>query len=59
MCERWVLWLPLRGVAEFAATSAPWLRRAAFLLSGKSHTAEDPAPIALAKVFVSWSKVCG
>jgi RNA polymerase sigma-70 factor (sigma-E family) len=42
---------------EFAATSAPRLRRAAFLLCGDWHTAEDLAQTALAKVFVSWRKV--
>jgi RNA polymerase sigma-70 factor (sigma-E family) len=43
--------------AEFAATSAPQLRRTAFLLCGDWHTAEDLAQTALAKVFVSWRKV--
>ena len=43
--------------AEFAAASAPRLRRAAFLLCGDWHTAEDLAQTALAKVFVSWRKV--
>ncbi len=42
---------------EFAATSAPRLRRTAFLLCGDWHTAEDLAQIALTKVFVSWRKV--
>jgi RNA polymerase sigma-70 factor (sigma-E family) len=42
---------------EFAASSAPRLRRAAFLLCGDWHTAEDLAQTALAKVFVSWRKV--
>jgi len=42
---------------EFAAASAPRLRRAAFLLCGDWHTAEDLAQTALAKVFVSWRKV--
>lgn len=42
---------------EFAATSAPRLRRTAFLLCGDWHTAEDLAQTALAKVFVSWRKV--
>ena len=42
---------------EFAATSALRLRRAAFLLCGDWHTAEDLAQTALAKVFVSWRKV--
>ena len=43
--------------AEFAEASAPRLRRAAFLLCGDWHTAEDLAQTALAKVFVSWRKV--
>ena len=43
--------------AGFAAAAAPRLRRAAFLLCGDWHTAEDLAQIALAKVFVSWRKV--
>lgn len=42
---------------EFAATSAPRLRRTAFLLCGDWHTAEDLAQTALTKVFVSWHKV--
>jgi hypothetical protein len=42
---------------EFAEASAPRLRRAAFLLCGDWHTAEDLAQTALAKVFVSWRKV--
>jgi RNA polymerase sigma-70 factor (sigma-E family) len=42
---------------EFAVASAPRLRRAAFLLCGDWHTAEDLAQTALAKVFVSWRKV--
>ena len=42
---------------EFAAASAPRLRRAAFLLCGDWHTAEDLAQTALANVFVSWRKV--
>ncbi len=42
---------------EFAAASAPKLRRAAFLLCGDWHTAEDLAQTALAKVFVSWRRV--
>ena len=42
---------------DFAAASAPRLRRAAFLLCGDWHTAEDLAQTALAKVFVSWRKV--
>jgi DNA-directed RNA polymerase specialized sigma24 family protein len=42
---------------EFAAASAPRLRRAAFLLCGDWHTAEDLAQTTLAKVFISWRKV--
>jgi RNA polymerase sigma-70 factor (sigma-E family) len=41
----------------FAEAAAPRLRRAAFLLCGDWHTAEDLAQTALAKVFVSWRKV--
>ena len=48
---------PEEEFAEFAAASAPRLRRAAFLLCGDWHTAEDLAQTALAKVFVSWRKV--
>jgi RNA polymerase sigma-70 factor (sigma-E family) len=43
--------------ADFAVASAPRLRRAAFLLCGEWHTAEDLTQTALAKVFVSWRKV--
>jgi RNA polymerase sigma-70 factor (sigma-E family) len=42
---------------EFAAAVSPRLRRAAFLLCGDWHTAEDLAQTALAKVFVSWRKI--
>ncbi len=42
---------------EFAAAASPRLRRAAFLLCGDWHTAEDLAQTTLAKVFVSWRKV--
>ena len=42
---------------EFAAASAPRLRRTAFLLCGDWHTAEDLAQTALAKVFVAWRRV--
>src|SRR5215470_5706621 len=48
---------PEEEFAEFASASAPRLRRAAFLLCGDWHTAEDLAQTALAKVFVSWRKV--
>ena len=46
-----------REFVEFAAAAAPRLRRAAFLLCGDWHTAEDLAQTALAKVFVSWRRV--
>jgi RNA polymerase sigma-70 factor (sigma-E family) len=42
---------------EFAAAASPRLRRAAFLLCGDWHTAEDLAQTALAKVFVSWHRI--
>lgn len=42
---------------EFAAAVSPRLHRAAFLLCGDWHTAEDLAQTALAKVFVSWRKI--
>jgi RNA polymerase sigma-70 factor (sigma-E family) len=42
---------------EFATAAAPRLRRAAFLLCGDWHTAEDLAQTALAKVFLSWRRI--
>lgn len=42
---------------EFAVAVSPRLRRAAFLLCGDWHKAEDLAQTALAKVFVSWRKI--
>jgi hypothetical protein len=42
---------------EFAAAPALRLRRAAFLLCGDWHTAEDLAQTGLAEVFVSWREV--
>jgi RNA polymerase sigma-70 factor (sigma-E family) len=42
---------------EFAEAAAPRLRRAAFLLCGDWHTAEDLTQTALAKVFVSWRRI--
>jgi RNA polymerase sigma-70 factor (sigma-E family) len=42
---------------QFAAAVSPRLRRAAFLLCGDWHTAEDLTQTALAKVFVSWRKI--
>ena len=45
---------PAEEFTEFAEATSPRLRRAAFLLCGDWHTAEDLAQTALAKVFVSW-----
>ena len=42
---------------EFAEAASPQLRRAAFLLCGEWHTAEDLTQTALARVFVSWRKI--
>ena len=42
---------------EFAAATAPRLRRTAFLLCGDWHTAEDLAQTTLAKVFGSWRRI--
>ena len=42
---------------EFAAVASPRLRRAAFLLCGDWHMAENLAQTALAKVFVSWRRI--
>src|ERR1700722_3057690 len=42
---------------EFAEASSARLRRAAFLLCGDWHDAEDLTQTALAKVFVSWRKI--
>lgn len=43
--------------AEFAAASAPRLRRTAFLLGHDWHLAQDLTQTALAKTFVSWKRV--
>jgi len=43
--------------ADFATASAPRLRRAAFLLCGDWHTAEDLVQATLVKVFVSWRRI--
>jgi RNA polymerase sigma-70 factor (sigma-E family) len=48
---------PAEEFTEFAAAASPRLRRAAFLLCGDWHTAEDLAQTALAKVFVSWRRI--
>jgi RNA polymerase sigma-70 factor (sigma-E family) len=42
---------------EFAVAMSPRLRRAAFLLCGDWHTAEDLVQTTLTKVFVSWRKI--
>jgi RNA polymerase sigma-70 factor (sigma-E family) len=43
--------------AEFAAAASPRLLRAAYLLCGDPHTAEDLAQTTLAKVFASWRRI--
>jgi RNA polymerase sigma-70 factor (sigma-E family) len=43
--------------AEFAAGTSARLRRAAFLLCGDWHTAEDLTQMTLAKLFVSWRRI--
>jgi len=48
---------PEEQFTEFAAAAAPRLRRAAFLLCGDWHTAEDLTQTALAKVFLSWRRI--
>lgn len=42
---------------EFAEATSPRLRRAAFLLCGDWHTAEDLVQTTLAKVYVSWRRI--
>jgi RNA polymerase sigma-70 factor (sigma-E family) len=42
---------------EFAVATSPRLRRAAFLLCGDWHTAEDLVQTTLTKVFVSWRRI--
>jgi len=42
---------------EFATGASPRLRRAAFLLCGNWHTAEDLTQTTLAKMFVSWRRI--
>ena len=44
---------------EFAATSFPRLRRAAFLLVGHDQQAEDAAQTALVKTYAAWSRIQG
>ena len=48
---------PTEEFVEFAAASSGRLRRAAFLLCGEWHTAEDLAQATLAKLFVSWRRI--
>jgi RNA polymerase sigma-70 factor (sigma-E family) len=43
--------------AEFAEATSPRLRRAAFLLCGDWHLAEDLAQTTLVKVFTAWRRV--
>jgi RNA polymerase sigma-70 factor (sigma-E family) len=43
--------------AEFAVAASPRLLRAAYLLCGNRHTAEDLAQTTLAKVFASWRRI--
>jgi RNA polymerase sigma-70 factor (sigma-E family) len=43
--------------AEFAAAASPRLLRAAYLLCGNPHTAEDLAQTTLTKVFASWRRI--
>jgi RNA polymerase sigma-70 factor (sigma-E family) len=43
--------------AEFAVAASPRLLRAAYLLCGNRHTAEDLAQTTLAKVFASWWRI--
>jgi RNA polymerase sigma-70 factor (sigma-E family) len=42
---------------EFAEETSPRLRRAAYLLCGDWHTAEDLAQTTLTKVFASWHRL--
>jgi RNA polymerase sigma-70 factor (sigma-E family) len=42
---------------EFAAVASARLRRAAFLLCGDWHTAEDLVQVTLEKLFVSWRRI--
>lgn len=48
---------PTEEFCEFAGASSARLRRAAFLMCGDWHTAEDLAQTTLAKVFVSWRRI--
>lgn len=42
---------------EFATGVSPRLRRAAFLLCGNWHTAEDLTQTTLAKMYASWRRI--
>ena len=46
-----------REFTEFAVATSPRLRRAAFLLCGDWHTAEDLVQTTMTKVFVSWRRI--
>ena len=48
---------PAEEFIEFATVTSPRLRRAAFLLCGDWHTAEDLAQTTLVKVFASWRRI--
>jgi len=48
---------PAEEFAEFAAAATPRLLRAAYLLCGNPHTAEDLAQTTLTKVFASWRRI--
>jgi RNA polymerase sigma-70 factor (sigma-E family) len=48
---------PTEEFCEFAGASSARLRRAAFLMCGDWHTAEDLAQTTLARVFVSWRRI--
>lgn len=48
---------PTEEFAEFVGASSARLRRAAFLMCGDWHTAEDLAQTTLARLFVSWRRI--
>jgi RNA polymerase sigma-70 factor (sigma-E family) len=48
---------PTEEFCEFAGASSARLRRAAFLMCGDWHTAEDLAQSTLARLFVSWRRI--
>jgi RNA polymerase sigma-70 factor (sigma-E family) len=47
----------LEGFTEFAAASAPRLRRTAYLLCGDWHAAQDLTQSTLVQVFVAWRRI--